>query len=779
MAENDRRGPSTFAFDVRAPVQGGIEQGGGYRGANIVGGNSIASDQSPEGRNPSNTGAVFGAFIDNLMKPAAERKARENFIKGLTDQMYAEAGHEIRVGNSFLSNIFGPTAYEEGAIFYDTKTKVGQAQLEWQRDEGELRKLPPSEVAKAWSQKMEQAKTGDPFADDAIQQQMLEASPAMLQSVAKARYKYQQEQTVINQQNAWSVGAAALQEQGLSFAKTTAPTEAEATAYRSAVDNLAASMVQPFGQEDESFLKSMSSQYAAMIQNGQGHAATALRERGVLKVLPLEQQIKLEDQYAKYGKRAIAEAATHPEIIAKINEVEGLLAYGKLDPISAVKEYKGINEALKRATGFDIDYLDADDQENALKGVWSARAAADRRDEERGYQESREEAREDREAEKDRLKAETAAAAAVTAAQSNNPAAAIAAGAATETDVQAVVYRSLESGDYKTVAHNFRYGVTSPVAKSEINNTIASNVYAGYSPAFKSLHERFNGLMKQDPATAKEYFGDQYPAMLNYNRQLASGATPDVAFGLAFSDDIKYTADGREVDQSNKKIAEWAVENGQPGIMSRIFAGETKLNASGVRELANAIGRTVAVDGKFGGAALSEETQRKTALSQVRTNGVFEKADRLGWTNRPGTKPLYSLLGMQPGEGGKVVAITVDAFLKRAGFEKGIYADEYRIERSRRDGQEILQVIPVDEDGVLDLKHVAIVPFNSIRDIANVYRQAKSGETPTYQSRADKAQEARIKGGVLRTPRKPNAAETRQNEQERNRRLYSGTLNPK
>lgn len=712
----------SFAFEAQAPAQRALEGGPQYSGAQLVGGRTTGSDQSPAGLNPTNFSGQIGGFVDNLLKPYAERKAKQRFIEGMTDQMYAEAGEEVRAGNGILTQIFGPSAYEEGAIFYEARERVAKAQSEWQADEDELKRLPPREVAKAWAEKLEQTKTGDTFADAAIESSMLEASGPMLQSVAKARYGWQQQTTIDNQQRAWKAGAAAYQAQAASFASTADPSADQIEGYEAATNNFLAGIAMPAGQDEESYRKSVSSAFRQMIQQGNGHAATALVRRGILDVLTPEERIRAEDQYERYGKIAAGNSAA--DFMPQINVLQGKLTMGELSGEEAVGELRKINEQIKRATGFDFDYYDTDDQEAALKGVWSAmKAAEDKRI-------AREQQIQDRQEDQQfqvqlaQQKAEAEAANARGAFASDSPGSAMVAGAVTESAMQAQVYAAYQDNDMTGLSRAFRDGITSPNVKNLIQNTVSSTVFSGYTQEFDGLHKKFEAMLSVDGAIAKEYFGAQYAPMLNYRKQLSGGASKQIAFDLAFGDDIQYSPDGKEISKARKDVSEWVSEQGQPGLLSRIFAGETKLNASGVQELSNMIGREMATDNKFGGATLSNETLMTTALARVRANGQFEKYGRLAWSNRPGTVPLHKVIGLQQQEANALIPAVINHHLKKAGYAAGADGDEYTIVRGRYNSMDTLIVVPV-EDGVLNHRKSVVLTASQFRAAGQEYRKLK------------------------------------------------------
>lgn len=718
----------TFAFQVGAPVEGATNGRAAYRGGDVLGGGFRGGDASPAAANPTDFGGQAGTFFDNLMKPYAERKAREAFIKGMTDQMYAEAGKEIRTGNGILPHIFGPSAYEEGAIFYEARARASKAQAEWQADEDELKQLPPNEVAKAWAQKLEQSKTGDPFTDDAIEKSLLEASGPMLQSVAKARYTWQQETTVKNQQVAWDQAADAFQRQAESFASTTSPSETDINGYAMALRSYTQGIMKPAGQEDESYIKSLTNSFRSIVQKGYGHAATALVKDGILDVLKPEDRVRLEDSYNKYGGIAIGEAAG--EFSEQIDVLQGQIEFGQLTGQQIIAEYDKLNEAIKRKTGFDIDYFDTKDEQNAIKGVWDARRRAYEKQEARQWELQREAARQQFELSKDEARARAEAAAAEAAWRSANPGSAMVAGAVKADAMQARAYVAYQDNDFVGMDRAFKSGITSAQVKEQITSTVGSAVYAGYSQEFEGLHQKYRGMLGADPALAKEYFGQQWPAMLHYDKLLSGGATPAVAFAMAFGDDIQYTPNGDEVGKARKDVAAWSNEKGTPGLISRIFGGEEKLNTSGYQELANLIGREFATDNKYGGAALSNETLMLTAYTRAKANGQFEKYGKLGWANKPNTTPLYRIMQMQPQEASAAIVATIDLHLKNVGFAEGASADEYSIVRGRNNGKGVTIVVPTGEEGLDFTKTVVITDDEFVASGRELRKRRVSGYTP-------------------------------------------------
>jgi len=682
----------SFAFDVSAPVQGSAGNSGGYRASSVQGGNVTVADRSPLVQGGTNFTAGLGDYFDNLMKPALERESRARFVKGMTDQMYAEAGEEIRTGDGILSKIFGPTDYEQGATFYESQNRVASAVQEWSAQEDELKKLPKEEVAKRWAGLMEKTATGDPFVDDVVSQEMLKQAAPMLQSVAKARYKYGQEQVVKAQQTSWTNGATAFQAQAQQFFQThDHNNKEEAQGFAVAAQNFLDSFQPPAGQDEDSYKKSLGAAFNMMLRNGNGHAATALMQRGILEVLPETERVRAEDQYNRFAERANGESAA--QFMDDIDTLQGKLTFGQVTGAEAITEMLKINKKISAYTGFDSEYFDTSDQEGALKGVWSARRAAMEKQEDRAWQLEREDAREDRADQRDARKAEIKAAAAQAAYASKNPGGALAAGAVEKSDLDATIYKGYLENDFAGMTRSFKSGIVASDVKSLIQNTVSSAVNVGYSKEFDGLHQKFEGMVSANAALAKEYFGPQFPAMVNYRRLLTS-QTPEIAFAMAFGDDIQYSADTAQISAAKKDVVKWVSANTQPGFLARNVMGRPTLNTSGSQELSNLLAREVAQDAKFAGGNLSKDTLLKGAYDRAINNGSFEQYGRLGWSNRPGTTPLYRLMGMQQEEASQIVESAINTHLKRVGFAAGTGEDEYTIVRGKKDGKETLIVVP-------------------------------------------------------------------------------------
>lgn len=725
----------TFAFEVQAPVQGRPDSGGGVNITQTVGGQTVGGDRS--GIQRANLGGVVGGFLDNLLEPYAERRAKEQYAKGMADQMYAEAGEEVRAGNGLLTQIFGPTAYEEGAIFYEAQERVANAQNSWVQREDELKKMGSEDVARAWADHLESTKVGDEYLDRMIEDTLVKASPQMLQTVAKAQFKYQQERTARAQGNTWMAYGSTYQAQAASFAATSDPDDQSIVGYNSATQAFL-DMFQPVvGQTDEAYKKNLTNVMRRMAQQGQGHAISALLRSGALDVLDEGDRVRIEDVYAKYGKQAVSKAAADPAVMAEIDKLEFEMAYLRVGPQEALLRKRRINEKVKRNTGFDIDLYDTSDQAGTLRSIWSDMKSADDKQEDRQFQIARQEDQQAHELELETAKATADANAADMAWASNAPGIALASGAVKPDAMKARVFKGYLDNDFAGMDRAFKDSIVSDNIKGSIQNTISSNVSAGYSQEFEGLVGKFDGMVTANPALAKEYFGNAFAPMRQYKKLRQAGAGGVSAFAQAFGDDSQYAPSGAAIAKATKSITKWVADQ-QPGSIMGWIAGASALNKSGQATMANLIAREVAQDSAGAGEDLSEATLTQAAYDRLIASGRLEQHGPMGWKTPQGQEPMWKALGVPKDIASKIIVEQIDVTLKNRGFEKGAFGDEYDVRRTSRNGQPVLLVTPVDEDGHMLYGSAATITTGQLKQ-AVVNKQARDNKAKGILKPEDQA----------------------------------------
>lgn len=680
----------SFAFNVERPSSSPTNAQAGFRGGQLVGGESQSGVvQSSPGMSGLGGLSELGGFFDGLMKPYVERKKKELFIKGVSDQMSAVAGEEIRASNGIANKIFGPSSYEEGAIFYSAKDAVNKMQADMLADMDNLKRLPPDELSKVFAERMEGLTTGDQFTDLAVQTSLLEASGPMLQSVAKERFTWQQDTAKANFGSAADSGADIFQKFAVTFAQTSDPSDEQSMGLRAAANNYLTSLQKPAGMTEDSWKDSILGAYRKASQSGNGYAVTALKQSGILNILTDDERVKLEDVELKYGNRSLGDAAVG--MADRLDKLNGAVTLGRISPADAMAEAVSINEALKRQTGFDMDLMDYKEVVGAGKSVWSALKS--NLDRQQDHQWSLEAEARKRSQELEDKRAE--AAQVVTAMAMGDPIGAKIRGIGDDNAYNAAAEQFFKQGNFAVLGKSFNRGYTSSRVKDIVQGDMTSFMGREYTKAFDKNVSTFQNMNKANPAAAAEYYGNFYPAMLNYQRLTMDPKTDKAtAFATAFANAEQYTANDADTGVAKKSIEAWITSN-EAGFFGRLF-GAVNLNNSGKQALTNAMAREVSVRAKAAGSDVPLDAIVSQVAQQVKGNGSFESYGEFGWGNAPGTVPLGKLLKLQDSEAQEMLPMLVSAGLKNVGFTGG----DYQIQRMRnRDGTPLLTVIGYPEDG--------------------------------------------------------------------------------
>jgi len=561
--------------------------------------------------------------------------------------MYAEAGQEVRAGNGLLTQVFGPSAYEEGAIFYEAQRRVAEAQSAWAAREDELKILPAGEVARQWADHLEAAKVGDQFLDQVVSDDLLKSAPSMLQSVAKAAYKYDQELAVKSQSAAWLANGDAFQAVAESFAVTADPDQDQITGYNTATQNFLNMFIPVKGQTEESYVKNFTNTLRMFGQRGNGHAVTALMRSGASNILSPDALIKVDDMYQRYGQVAISKAAASEQ--TAILQLDYDVEWGKVGAETALKRKRAINERLKRRSGFDIDYYDPEDLAGTGRSIMKeAKRLAERADD-IAQQEADREDRQRHDKEMKEAQALLDASLADQAWGAANPAEAAARLGVKEDVLAQRGYSAYASGDFSGMEQAWRSGVPSVrTVKDNLQNTIASQVSDFNEQQFSQVAGKFQGMMGASPALAKEYFGPAFAPMRQYVKILATGGKPATAFAQAFGNDYVYQPSGASIAKANKDMRDY-VAGKQPGWFGRAFGGSYPLSKDAQNVLANLLAREVAQDAGASGQDLTDDDLKDAAIARITANGMFETAGPLGWSNLDGlNRPVVGRSGPSP-----------------------------------------------------------------------------------------------------------------------------------
>jgi hypothetical protein len=719
-------GRSTFAFEPARVSQSQPEAQGGFRGIQMQGGNtSIAGGVAAASQftTPGPEADRIGGFLTELLQPAIERRKKEQFVAGMVDQMSAVSGEEIRVNDKNpLNTIFGPSSYEEGAIFYSAKDAVNQWQTKTLADMDKLKRLPPDQLTKVVASSFDAMKTGDRFTDLAVETSLIEASQPVIGAIAKERYKWQQGEAHNRWSGAASSGGAAFQAAATSLASNSDPSDAGNLAANAARNNFLSSLAKPEGMDDETYRKGLIGFYRGAAEGGNGYAVTALKSSGFLNLLTDEELVKLEDAELKYGNRALSRAAIN--FAPDIDRLNFNMEFGKISSTEAMAQLATINEKVKGATGFDIDLFDYKDVTGAGKNVWTALHAQLQRQEDRKWQVEDAARREQFELDKAEKEAADEAAQVQTAYAAGRVKTAMAAGIGATGNFDILAQKDFAAGKWDNMIRSYNNDQwVSNLVKDQVQAQITGSIGQEYNKDFEGGYRKFTTLNKMKPAAAMAYYGDLYAPMLAYERMVTTGrVSPTQAFQRAFSNPAQYAPTPDLTKEASTAIDGWIKSNRGSTWGSTLGFGRNDLTASGKAALKATMSRQLGVMMK--NTDMPAEALVPNLYQDLVRSGAYEDYGRLGWSNKPGTPNLGKSLGLQQDEADEVVQSVIDRQLKATGFSDGIKGDNFDIRRIKdQAGHPMLAVTPYDDDNGAGT--AALIPFAMFKDQADSTRAGR------------------------------------------------------
>lgn len=710
----DRRQPTrdTFAFKPAGSVQVQAQARGQSRGAQLVGGQSAgegvaAGPQTDAGP----VAAGLGQFVEQIMAPHVKRKQQEEFFKGFTRAEEGVALDEITTSSKGMSKIFGPTAYEQGAQFFTAKDKLNTWQTDRLAEMDKLKRMKPEEAAKVLAATSQEIMTGDPFADQLLQQGLIEVSGPLMNTVSKARYEFQQVEAV----NAWTAsgqsGASALQALITAQGKMSSLSDGDTAAMQQQMNSFLGSMVKPEGMADESYQKGLYDFMRTSMQDGNFHAVNALRRQGIDRIFGEDDQLKLEAAYEKYGKKALADAARSPERSLEILRLDTDIRLAEIkddgtgvSAMDAASRYMAWNEGLKRDTGVDDDLVTLEDIRGAAGSVVGAVVSASKRAQDRQWQLQNEATRraqqlEDRAADEAAEDAEEAQdIARVQVVWGLGGVVQGIAGGMKEKDFEVLAVSDYQQGNIKNIVRSYKEGGwVSNSASSLMKAKVTQAIGTEYNKSFQTAHQEWQRMYKANPSAAQAYYGEGLNLQMQRFNQLVGSGSPQMAFASAFGDTKQYAVESvpKGIREKVTSASADIIANNEPGFISRWFGGQAALNESSAAALTAFVeaGASVAVNSAPGLDPAAAARQRYESAFK---NGQVERWGAWAVTGNPvGTKPLNTLLAIQDRDAEAIIGGTIERKLKAAGFT----GDNGRVIRINNNGKPALMVQATSEDG--------------------------------------------------------------------------------
>jgi hypothetical protein len=205
-----------------------------------------------------------------------------------------------------------------------------------------------------------------------------------------------------------------------------------------------------------------------------------------------------------------------------------------------------------------------------------------------------------------------------------------------------------------------------------------------YTADTKASYQEWQSLNALRPAAAKAYYGEQlHTSFQKFDSLTRGGLQPNAAYIRSFGDPTIYgTAD---VPRERQKEVNAAVTSHIEGLSSSWYNpfswGSYELNTSAKSVVASAIKRQVGVAAKNSDQPTSALVA--DAIDYARKNNSLETYATFAWVNKPGTKPLHTVLKLQPADAAEVFSGAVGYYLKKAGYADGAQGQLYDIIRSK------------------------------------------------------------------------------------------------
>lgn len=664
-------GSQSFASAPTAPTQVNSGASAQSRGAQVVGGESIGGVEGGQYSQPGYIASGLGQFFERFMEPSVKRQQGAQFFKGYTEAQSGRALTELTDNGSPLTKIFGPSGFAQGAQFYTSQARVDNWSRDTLADMDNLKKLPPEELSKHLAASSEGLMTGDPYADQQIQAGFLAAQGPVIQTVAKARFAWQQQEATEAVSAAANSSADTLQLIVTANAGLGEKIDAEAVQLQS--QRYLMSMAKPEGLTEENYQKFLYGHLRNSMTKGNFYAVELMRAKGVESVLTEDQQRGLTDAYERYGNRALDGAASQPDIAERLLRLDARIAQveiGGENPANVndvIEEYAAINLLLRERTGVAKDFFDADDIRTMGRGVIGARVARFKRDESlRQRIEEREWNAEERRREREEEAADNLAmVGTVWATGKVNDGKA---NGLSDSDFDAIAMREFGAGDYGGLQRAFLgSGWTSKL----VSNQVQSMTRIGLGDKFTKSAETAYGVWKQmnraNPGMAADYFGEFHFAWSSFDAMQSAG-DKDVAYRDAFASAGKYGVASipperrKEYDKQIKPVL--AAQSFR--LWSPTTWGNEDLNDVSTNIVRQAITDQFARLAEYSPRPVPELVQQ--ALNSALNSGKLERYGPFAWVNtRGGGRPMASLLGMNKRDSGRVISGAVSHMLKKQG----------------------------------------------------------------------------------------------------------------
>jgi hypothetical protein len=566
---------------------------------------------------------------------------------------------DIEARQPGLSAIFGPTDFQRGAQFFASQRAVSEWKTEQLENMSVLRELPEEDLPRYLNEAAMQHMTGDVYADNAINQAIIEESVTLIPRIAEARVEWQQntlrQGAVANNLAAGQAYAALIQtyvsqpelaegqEDPLAGQRINEATIAQQR------ETFLSTFMPLDGMTDEAFASSVEETARGFLAQDNLWAYNALTEGGtesiLFQTLPPEKREALTTAYNAAGRRAQSRALMQigPEYdLFRARVRLGSLAEDPIAPNEVRGQLDAFNVRIAALTGYDTPFFDAENMIRQTEEV-TGNVVQDLQTER-----TRAQAAADKEAEE----AETLNDIMALANVGDLQAATLEHGAAKVNTVITAAIRSDPATTIPILIRSHRNsGEVVQGARSILQAQVAANIASGYdSESFQAAYRNWQAF-SQEPsgAPARAAYYGQYDTMFSRMRQLMSdgGVTGTLAYAQTFGEAgaLAGTQQPIAAPTGERREALVSALRGEvdPGFWQRTF-GATRLSPTGQSTI-----ERLALGGasqRMDAEGMDAKTAIQAEISALQADNRIEVVGRDAWANPTQGPSMQRLTGV-------------------------------------------------------------------------------------------------------------------------------------
>lgn len=333
---------------------------GGIQGSPVAGQQQGMTQVEAAPANP--TIALLGKIADAYLQKKLKEEKAHAFVTGMQRAAGGEAVKDIAEGQPWYTRIFGESDVVEGARTYTAHAKASEAAAAIEDNMAEVRKMEPAESNAYFSQLVAKHMTGDDVTDASLMQGFARTLPATMRRQAKEHYAWRQEEASKAESAALLSAADLLQKRATSDKQTDGEYATQAVQF-------IAGMRPAQGRDVHSWTKARTNDLLSLAQAGKFHAVNAIRQAGMLDMLPPEDRTKVESALDTSENRTIANKSF--EYADDIGRIAGQAKVFSTDlsPDGTSKEMRALNERFRKETGIDRDLISLDKGTGIIKDV--------------------------------------------------------------------------------------------------------------------------------------------------------------------------------------------------------------------------------------------------------------------------------------------------------------------------------------------------------------------------------------------------------------------------